>query len=230
MAGELMDLKIVALDRVYKNVPRQTLCQWAMEGRIAQADLASPAGAQSWKNVLEYSWLAASMPQGVLRRPLDEGGQEDPEIEADEATGWTARRKRRKHEQAEMDMTPMIDVTFQLLIFFMLTNQLANPAPLPVAQAEYGRGVSPDGKQIILIDDRGRYFLGDRMDDKYVSPSLDALVAEVRGNAANQDGSMDVIVTAHKKSKHVQVRELVDRLGDVPNLGKILLGVEEKRN
>ncbi len=29
--------------------------------------------------------------------------------------------KKRSHENAEMDMTPMIDVTFQLLIFFMIT-------------------------------------------------------------------------------------------------------------
>ena len=35
-----------------------------------------------------------------------------------------------------LNMTPMIDVVFQLLIFFMLTNSLANPAPLEVAEAD----------------------------------------------------------------------------------------------
>jgi biopolymer transport protein ExbD len=228
MAQDAMDLKVVALDRVYRNVPRQTLCQWAVEGRIAQADLVAPVGTQSWSSVLEQPWLSAAMPRGVLR-PATEATEFDPEVEADAATSWVARRSKRKYDEAEMDMTPMIDVTFQLLIFFMLTNSLANPAPLAVAEAEYGRGVTPEGKQIILVDERGRYYLGDSTREEAVAPSLDALVAEVRRNASQLDGAMDVIVTAHKQSKHVQVRELVDRLGDVPNIGQIMLGVVEKR-
>jgi biopolymer transport protein ExbD len=130
---------------------------------------------------------------------------------------------------AEMDMTPMIDVTFQLLIFFMLTNSLANPAPLEVAEAEFGRGVTPEGKQMILIDEKGLYYLGDTPAPENISPNLDALVNEVRGNAASAGSPLEVIVTAHRRSKHLQVRQLVDRLGDVPNVGNILLGVEEKR-
>lgn len=230
MSQELMDLQLVALDRTYRNVTRQTLMQWAMEGRIAHADRLSPAGTQQWRNVLEFAWLAAAMPQGVLQHAGEVPTEEDPEIAADAAATWTFRRSKRKYEEAEMDMTPMIDVTFQLLIFFMLTNQLANPAPIAVAEATYGRGISPEGKQIILVDERGRYYLGESTREENVASSLDALVAEVRTNASNVDGKLDVIVTAHKQSKHVQVRELVDKLGSVPNIGNILLGVEEKRN
>ena len=52
----------------------------------------------------------------------------------DEPSSSVIRRKRAPSEEAEIDMTPMIDVTFQLLIFFMLTNSLANPAPIAVAE------------------------------------------------------------------------------------------------
>jgi biopolymer transport protein ExbD len=225
---ELMDLKVVALDRVYARVPRETLSRWALEGRIAQADLVRPSGAEAWVSVTEVPWLAASLPQGILRDPA-EATDEDPEAEVDAAAGWVARRPRQKTEEAEMDMTPMIDVTFQLLIFFMLTNSLVNPAPISVPEAAHGRGIMPDGKQVVLIDDRGRYYLGESTREENVAPSLSAVVQEVRGNAAVSDDPLDVIVTAHKAAKHVQVRELVEQLGTVPNVGQVLIGVEEKR-
>lgn len=227
MSQDLMDLKVVALDRVYPRVPKATLAQWAMEGRIAPGDLVRPAGAAQWQAARDVSWLAASLPSGVLGDAV--AGEEEADLEADAAATWVAQRRKKKHEEAEMDMTPMIDVTFQLLIFFMLTNSLANPAPLPVAEAQYGRGVTPDGKQIILVDDQGQYFLGEQAVPENLAPSLDDLVAEVGRNASAAPGPMEVIVTAHRKSKHALVRKLVDRLGSVPNIGNVMLGVEEKR-
>jgi biopolymer transport protein ExbD len=227
MSHDLMDLKVVALDRVYPRVPRATLSQWAMEGRIAQGDLVRVTGTEPWQSVAQVPWLAASMPAGVLQDAV--AGEEEADLDVDAAAKWVTRRSKKKYDEAEMDMTPMIDVTFQLLIFFMLTNSLANPAPLEVAEAQYGRGVTPDGKQTILIDDKGTYYLGDTAIAENVSPSLDALVDEVRGNAAAAPSPLEVIVTAHRRSKYLQVRQLVDRLGSVPNLGNILLGVEEKR-
>jgi biopolymer transport protein ExbD len=228
MAQELLDLKVVALDRVYPRVPKQTLSQWAMEGRIAQGDLVRASGTEAWQAVWQFPWLAASMPTGVLGGATI-AGEEQADLEADAAAAWVAKRSKKKHDEAVMDMTPMIDVTFQLLIFFMLTNSLANPAPLDVAEAEYGRGVTPEGKQMILVDQQGQYYLGEAAVEENISPSLDALVDEVRSNAANAPAPLEVIVTAHKKSLHKYQRELVDRLGSVPNLGNIRLGVEEKR-
>ena len=229
MSQDLLDLKVVALDRVYPRVPKATLSQWAMEGRIAQGDKVRVSGTEAWQGISQVAWLAASMPVGIFGGATM-AGEEEADLEADEATSWTARRSKKKYEDAEMDMTPMIDVTFQLLIFFMLTNSLANPAPLEVAEAEYGRGVSPDGKQMILVDEQGRYYLGETAIPENIAPSLDALVAEVTNNAAAVQSPMEVIVTAHRRSRHQLVRELVDKLTNVPNLGNILLGVEEKRN
>src|SRR5687767_6251214 len=139
MAHELMDLKVMALDRVYPRVPKETLSQWAMEGRIAQGDQVRATGTESWQSISQVAWLAASMPAGIFGTATT-AGEADADLEVDYAAQWVARRSKKKYEEAEMDMTPMIDVTFQLLIFFMLTNSLANPAPLEVAEAEYGRG------------------------------------------------------------------------------------------
>lgn len=223
----MLDLKIAALGRIYRRVPLGKLVTWAMEGRIVAADQVCPAGTDQWRSVLEVPQLAASLPDGAVR----EGSAEDgaAEIDADQATQWTAQRPRRRAEEAEMDMTPMIDVTFQLLIFFMLTNHLANPAPTLVPEAAHGRGVDAEGRQVIVIDERGNYYAGDVVKAEAMVPSLDSLVDEVRLNARAADRPLDVIVSAHKRVKYARLRELVERLGSISNLGKVLIGVEEKQ-
>jgi biopolymer transport protein ExbD len=238
MPASLLDLKIVALNRVYQRVAMKTLVSWAMEGRIAAGDLVREADG-AWLSVLDIPELAASMPRGLsttsgvpgqaaASQEADaEGGQ--AEDDADAVTQWVAHRPRRRGEEAEMDMTPMIDVTFQLLIFFMLTNHLQNPAPTLVPEAAHGQGVDPQGRQMIVIDRDGSYYFGDAISRESKAASLDALVGEVRGNAAAAPQPLEVIVSGHKEAKYRAVRELVERLGTVENVGKILVGVEEKQ-
>jgi biopolymer transport protein ExbD len=139
------------------------------------------------------------------------------------------RRPRKRLEESVMDMTPMIDVTFQLLIFFMLSNQLANPNPMEVPEAVYGQGITPDGKQALLVDDQGRYYFGEVNDERNVAPSLDALVRAVDDYASQQNQALDVIISAHKNAKHRHLRELVEGLEKLNNIGVIRVGVEEKQ-
>jgi biopolymer transport protein ExbD len=138
------------------------------------------------------------------------------------------RRRFRFLEDTTMDMTPMIDVTFQLLIFFMFANQLANPSPIEVPEARFGRGVTPDGKQAILVDDQGRYYLGQGTKPENIAP-LDEVVRVVSDNASSSNGPLDVIISAHKNSRHEQVRMLMEKLEGVANVGVMRLGVEERR-
>jgi biopolymer transport protein ExbD len=228
MSHAKLDLKIVAIDRVYGGQTMDTLVNWAMEGRITADDLVRPVGSDHWLSVTQVPQLAASLPCVITAEPVTD----DPpqaEFDVDEAEQWTVKRPRMRAEEAEMDMTPMIDVTFQLLIFFMLTNNLANPAPMLVPEAVHGRGLDPQGRQMVLLDENGKYYLGDRPETDNIAPSLDALVQEVARNAAEADHPMDVIVSAHKTAKYVQIRELVEKLGGISNLGEVMLGVEEKK-
>lgn len=239
MPASLLDLKIVALNRVYPRVAMEALVSWAMEGRIAAGDQVREEGAAEWRSVLDIPELAATMPQGL--RPNSAGAPggraagaaggagADAEHEADAVTQWVAQRPRRRGEEAEMDMTPMIDVTFQLLIFFMLTNHLQNPAPTLVPEAAHGRGVDPEGRQTIVIDRDGSYYFGDVVSPESKAGSLDVLVNEVRGNAAAADKPLEVIVSGHKEAKYRPMRELVERLDAVENVGKIMVGVQEKQ-
>lgn len=235
MSASLLDLKIIALNRVYERVAIETLVSWAMEGRIAAGDQVREVGAAEWQSVLDIPELAASLPQGLRHLPGGaqvshaSGTTDAAEHEADAVTQWVAQRPRRRGEEAEMDMTPMIDVTFQLLIFFMLTNHLQNPAPTLVPEAAHGLGVDPEGRQTIVIDRDGSYYFGDVISPEGKAGSLDGLVAEVRGNAVAASEPLDVIVSGHKEAKYRAVRELVERLDSVENVGKIMVGVQEKQ-
>lgn len=155
-----------------------------------------------------------------------------PTVENDlgiaEPTHRRPRRVRPKLEDSVMDMTPMIDVTFQLLIFFMFANQMANPSPIEAPEAMYGKGVMPDGTQALLIDAEGNYYLGPNARPEAIAP-LETVIAEVQKNAEVAPEPLEVIITAHKQAKHMQVRELVEQLDNVDGIGPVHLGVEEKR-
>ena len=154
----------------------------------------------------------------------------DSDEDAADARSPVRLRRQRSYEEAAMEMAPMIDVTFLLLIFFMLTNSLANPAAMEVPEAVHGRGVTLEGQQLILVDENGQYYLGDAASQQSATDSLDALVNEVEQNARAANRTLEVIVSAHRDVKHRFVRELVEGLSAVEALGPILIGVEEKLN
>jgi biopolymer transport protein ExbD len=66
---------------------------------------------------------------------------------------------RQRKPQMRMEMTPLIDCIFQLLIFFMLSSTFLTPSirlSLPTAEA----GGPPQGQQIIItLDADGQVFL-----------------------------------------------------------------------
>ncbi|MEM7698866.1 MAG: biopolymer transporter ExbD [Verrucomicrobiota bacterium] len=75
------------------------------------------------------------------------------------------RRRKKAVEEVSFQITSMIDLTFLLLIFFMVTQkiteqQLAVPIKLPVAIS----AVKPEQieRDIINIDGAGQYYIGDR--------------------------------------------------------------------
>jgi biopolymer transport protein ExbD len=223
-----MDLKISRTGRVYERLPVEKIRRWLSEGRVLPDDLVRPVGGQNWLRISMAPEFAVQEAAADAVTPTAR-----PEASGDLGIAAPARsrprRRRRLLEDGVLDMTPMIDVTFQMLIFFMFTNQLANPNPIDVPEARYGRGVTPDGKQAILVDDQGNYYVGEGTKPENISPSLDALVQEVGDNASGVEGPMDVIISAHKGSVHQHVRELVERLQGVDNIGVIRLGVEERQ-
>lgn len=85
--------------------------------------------------------------------------------------------KRKADDQPGFQLAPMIDMTFLLLIFFMVTTKITEEQKkltikLPIAMS----AVQPDhykGREIINIDDRGLVYVGERqMDEKELAAFL----------------------------------------------------------
>lgn len=55
--------------------------------------------------------------------------------------GRSLLKSRRPMEEAEMDITPMIDCTFLLLIFFLVTSRMTAEAALALPKAKHGMSV-----------------------------------------------------------------------------------------
>ncbi|MCA9079805.1 MAG: biopolymer transporter ExbD [Planctomycetaceae bacterium] len=61
------------------------------------------------------------------------------------------RKKRTLKLDDEMDITPMIDVTFLLLIFFMVTSKMEDTSALEIPPARNGLGVSVKDSVVLSI-------------------------------------------------------------------------------
>jgi biopolymer transport protein ExbD len=55
--------------------------------------------------------------------------------------GRSVLKQRKPLEEAEMDITPMIDCTFLLLIFFLVTSRMTAEASLDLPKAQHGKSV-----------------------------------------------------------------------------------------
>jgi len=76
------------------------------------------------------------------------------------------RRRKRSQDEVGFNITPMIDLTFLLLIFFMVTSKLSKEQKkLNIALPTAISAMQPEdlsNRDIINLDDKGVYFVGDR--------------------------------------------------------------------
>jgi biopolymer transport protein ExbD len=104
---------------------------------------------------------------------------------------------RRKPQNSSIDITPLIDIVFQLLLFFILTSAMLQPSlPLDLpGSPQKNEGTEAD--MVISIDAEGRIFLNDApVSLAMVESAVFALVREkpdaaviVRGDKQVQYGS-----------------------------------------
>ena len=79
-----------------------------------------------------------------------------------------------KEESVEVNLTPLIDVVFLLLIFFMVSTTFDRHAKLKVSLPESSAksSLQQNDPLVLSIDAKGNYFINDR---QVVNKSLDTL-------------------------------------------------------
>jgi biopolymer transport protein ExbD len=129
---------------------------------------------------------------------------------------------RSKPEESEMDMTPMVDVTFQLLIFFMVTasftmqKSLRIPAPKDTQASAAVRTIEEYEEDpefvTVRIDAIGTFFVsGVKWPDEIECAAEQELMMKLR--EARRDGGTDaskMLVIAHGDAEHARVVTAID--------------------
>lgn len=122
--------------------------------------------------------------------------------------------KRQVVDEVDVNITPLIDVVFLLLIFFMVSTTFKKEShlkiDLPQASAT---SVSADKKNQIevVIDSKGNYSLGDRQLVNNQEITLNRALEKVAGK--NRD--VPFIITADAKTPHEYVVRVMDVAGQM---------------
>ena len=115
-----------------------------------------------------------------------------------------------------LDMTPMIDVTFLLLIFFLVSSVPDVRAALDLPSADHGVGVSRRQALVISVvpTDDGRgvtvYLADGRLGDP-LPPGTEAqeTMIHAAAEAAARAGTQPVLIKAEKNVRHRDVARLI---------------------
>ena len=107
-------------------------------------------------------------------------------------------------EEATIDMTPMLDVVFIMLIFFIVTASFVKEAGIDVNRPEAATAVKQDRANILIaISDKGEIWINKRrIDVRAVQANIERLRAE------NPQGS--VVIQADKKATTETLIKVMD--------------------
>jgi len=139
-----------------------------------------------------------------------------------------------RQETVDFDITPMIDVTFLLLIFFLVTSAMDVGRAVELPPARFGKGINPSLALVMTV-----VYQGDNVppavylaDGKVGTPLPDdadqqrnQILAAVRDSVAA--GKPRVLLKAERKLKHKEVARILEIINEVPGVSTYI-GVFER--
>lgn len=122
--------------------------------------------------------------------------------------------RRTRSSKYGFDMTPMIDVVFQLMIFFMYTAQFAQVTrtaidlPDEAGEEQVAHAVA---EIVVDIQEDGTYLAEREI------VSLDTLIrmVQIELDRADSPADVSILIRAHRNCKMVHVNRLATRLADM---------------
>lgn len=113
-----------------------------------------------------------------------------------------------KEESVEVNLTPLIDVVFLLLIFFMVTTTFDRHAKLKVSLPESSEKATQQQSDplVLSIDAKGNYFINGR---QVVNQSLDTLKQALQ-KIIGENTDMALVLRADANTPHKAVVRAMD--------------------
>lgn len=122
--------------------------------------------------------------------------------------------ERRRREDSGVDLTPLIDVVFLLLIFFMVSTTFIRETQLKIDLPEASGELQEIEEDVveITVDQLGDYAVNDRL---LVNNELATLLRALDEVLATQKPDVRVIITADANAAHQAVVRAMDAAGKV---------------
>jgi len=130
------------------------------------------------------------------------------------------RFRRSRQEEVSVNITPLIDVVFLLLIFFMVTTTFTRETQLQIDLPEsQSQLASEDEKPIeVLIDRTGTYALNDQVLIKHDIESLKHALSQL----SDKSKSKPIVITADAQAPH---QAFIIALDAVAQLGFVKVSI-----
>ncbi len=133
--------------------------------------------------------------------------------------------KRQRSQEVGVDLTPLIDVVFLLLIFFMVSTTFTRENHLNIELPEANGEQSEQQAELIdvVINASGQYRLNDRALVNNRRETLERAVKELSGG----DTALPFIITADAQTPHQFVVRAMDVAGSL-GFGKLSITTERR--
>jgi biopolymer transport protein ExbD len=122
-------------------------------------------------------------------------------------------RPDRRHDDVDINLTPLIDVVFLLLIFFMVSTTFDRNARLKVSLPEASAKMQQqqDNPIVLTIDAKGKYFINDR---QVVNTTLETLKAALE-KTVGDDREQTLVLRADGNTPHQAVVRAMDAAAQI---------------
>lgn len=142
--------------------------------------------------------------------------------------------RKRMTEEMELDITPLIDVTFLLLIFFMVTSTMQAQKDLRIPQAVNGEPIPTEKATIVMLEHSGSPNVAPKIilppteeGEKPWEGSLEDLTRVVQ-EALDTKNKAHVIVRADGRIPNGHISKVLRAIGEVDGV-TFSMGVREKK-
>ncbi|HAT42839.1 MAG TPA: biopolymer transporter ExbD [Rheinheimera sp.] len=132
-----------------------------------------------------------------------------------------ARKTRREAEEAAIDLTPMLDVVFIMLIFFIVTTSFVKEAGIDVNRPKASQAQTKQNATVfVAVKASGEVWLDKRpVDIELVGATIEKMLAESPTDT--------VVLQADKEAKHGVVVSVMDQI-KLAGIEKIVVAAENK--
>lgn len=114
-------------------------------------------------------------------------------------------RKRTRSRSFNLDLTPMIDVVFQLLIFFMVTAVFSLTPGLDIKLPEAEQARAPEKENLFIVVDQDGH-----MKLNHQSVTFANLKEKLREKRQILDNTTMIIIQGDERSTHGQIVQIMD--------------------